>query len=50
MKDRAPVPPGTQGTVVAVTPFLPHYHIEMKWDNGSTLALLSDVDQWIVRG
>jgi len=44
------VPPGTEGTVRRITrdPFEPgdELIIEVNWDNGSTLALVSSTDAW----
>jgi hypothetical protein len=45
------VPPGTKGTVRRVSrdPFEPNGDesiIEVNWDNGSTLALVSSTDAW----
>ena len=45
------VPPGTQGTVRRISrdPFEPNGDeliIEVNWDNGSTLALVSSTDAW----
>lgn len=45
------VPPGTEGTVTRVSrdPFEPsgdEVIIEVNWDNGSTLALVSSTDAW----
>lgn len=49
--DPNPVPAGTQGTVTHVD----HWgilergaNIHVAWDNGRTLALLSDLDKWKV--
>ena len=50
MESELSVPPGTKGTVVRVSrdPFEPNDEriVEVKWDNGSSLALLSDTDAW----
>ena len=45
------VPPGTEGTVTKISrdPFEPNGDeliIEVNWDNGSTLALVSVTDAW----
>lgn len=41
---------GLKGTVVdkVNSPFEPYYEYEVKWDNGSTLRLLPDIDMWIL--
>jgi hypothetical protein len=49
MEDELAVPPGTKGTVTKVQkdPFEKDENIiSVKWDNGSTLSLLSGVDKW----
>jgi len=49
MEDEVSVPPGTKGTVTKVQkdPFEKDENIiSVKWDNGSTLSLLSGVDKW----
>jgi hypothetical protein len=49
MEDEVSVPPGTKGTVTKVQkdPFEEDEKIiSVKWDNGSTLSLLSSVDKW----
>jgi hypothetical protein len=49
MEDEVSVPPGTKGTVTKVQkdPFDEDENIiSVKWDNGSTLSLLSGVDKW----
>lgn len=43
MVDVRPVPPGTEGTVIFVDGI---GQIQVKWDNGSTLALVPTVDQF----
>ena len=45
MKDET-VPPGTVGTVTKKSTVFGTDHYNVKWDNGSSLALLSDVDAW----
>lgn len=40
------VPPGTAGTVERVSEIFGITQYNVTWDNGSTLALLSDVDAW----
>ena len=50
MHQETSVPMGTLGTVQKVVndPFAKfEYIIEVKWDNGSELGLLSEVDRWI---
>jgi hypothetical protein len=49
MEDEVSVPPGTKGTVTKVQrdPFEEDENIiSVKWDNGSTLSLLSGIDKW----
>jgi hypothetical protein len=49
MEDEISVPPGTKGTVTKVQrdPFEEDENIiSVKWDNGSTLSLLSGIDKW----
>lgn len=49
MEDEISVPPGTKGTVTNIVhdPFEKDDKIiYVKWDNGSSLALLSAVDKW----
>lgn len=49
MEDEISVPPGTKGIVKGITkdPFEPDGKIiSVSWDNGSTLALLSNHDRW----
>ena len=41
----APVPPGTQGTVVFVDDA---GQVHMEWDNGRTLALVPGIDRFHV--
>jgi len=43
MKDENPVPPGTEGTVTMVDDS-PTIHVI--WDNGSTLGLIPNVDEF----
>lgn len=40
------VPPGTAGTVDRVSEVFGVVQYNVRWDNGSSLALLSDVDAW----
>lgn len=40
------VPPGTAGTVEKVSEVFGVVQYNVRWDNGSSLALLSDVDAW----
>lgn len=49
MEDEISVPPGTKGTVTKISndPFEnDELIISVKWDNGSTLSLLSAIDKW----
>lgn len=49
MEGEMAVPPGTKGTVQKVSkdPIVPNsFMYYVKWDNGSGLPLLSDVDAW----
>lgn len=46
--DNASVPIGTKGTVQKISKDPWGTQIEVKWDNGSTLALLDDVDVWML--
>lgn len=51
MQDETGVLPGTKGIVTAITkdPTVPNaVMIKVKWENGSTLPLLSDTDIWKV--
>ena len=41
--DWNPVPPGTEGTVFCVDDV---GQIHVKWDNGSIIALIDDVDEF----
>lgn len=40
------VPPGTTGTVERISEVFGEIQYNVRWDNGSSLALLSDVDAW----
>ena len=40
--------PGLNGVVEKVTPVMGNMHYQIKWENGRTLDLLSDVDMWIL--
>ena len=44
--DELSVPPGTMGIVERISSFGKEKHYYVKWENGSTLALLSDADLW----
>lgn len=44
--DELSVPPGTMGNVERISNFGGAKHYYVKWENGSTLALLSDADVW----
>jgi hypothetical protein len=51
MADAHRVPVGVRGTVTAIFPWnvdRREYNIYVAWDNGSTLALLTDTDTWKV--
>lgn len=48
MLDDFAVPAGSRGTVLKVGTLLGTHHVEVAWDSGSGLSLLSDVDQWKV--
>ena len=45
-EDPNPIPPVSEGTVIGVGADV----IEMKWDNGRTLCLIWDVDQFEIIG
>jgi hypothetical protein len=50
--DPNPVPPGTLGTVLKVDKWGCRpgaYNVQVAWDNGRTLALLTECDEWVVR-
>lgn len=44
--DELSVPPGTWGKVQKITQVGDTTHYQIEWENGSSLALLSDVDLW----
>lgn len=44
MDDPNPVPPGTRGTVTDVS--LTYSAIDVVWDNGSSLSILTDKDKF----
>lgn len=44
MEDVDPIPPGTKGTVIGVNPV----GLDMKWDNGRTLALIPEEDKFTI--
>jgi len=49
MEGETSVPPGTEGTVTSIveSPFESNENIiHVKWDNGSSLNLCTDVDKW----
>lgn len=49
MENELSVPPGTEGTVIRVghDPFVPNeFLIQVDWDNGSNLAIVSETDFW----
>lgn len=45
MDDPHPVPTGTRGTVTRVKGG-DYPQVSVKWDNGRTLAMLPDLDEW----
>ena len=47
MEDPYPVPIGTCGTVTSIDSM---NQIHVKWDNGSTLAIIPQIDQFTVIG
>ena len=53
LDEHDPVPPGARGTVTHVDKWGASNNsanVHVAWDNGRTLALLTDVDQWKVLG
>jgi hypothetical protein len=44
--DPEPIEPGAQGTVYAVTVFEGAFNIEVDWDNGRKLGLVSPPDRY----
>lgn len=44
MVDPRPIPPNTEGSVIAVDGI---GQIHIKWDNGSTLALVPSIDTYV---
>lgn len=46
MSDLQGVEPGTWGTVTNVTTIFGDVQYGVNWDNGSRLALISDIDRW----
>ena len=48
-QDPDPVPPGTPGTVLSVEAFGQSHIVRVAWDNGRTLAMLAELDEWLVR-
>ena len=45
MEDNFAVPPNTKGTITNVDDL---NTIHVKWDNGSTLGLLPDLDKYVI--
>jgi hypothetical protein len=43
MEDMSPVPDGTEGTITGVDDM---GHIQVKWDNGSTLSIIDEIDDY----
>ena len=46
MDDETSIPPGTKGKVLASSRVFGDDQYTVKWDNGSTLAIISSVDLW----
>lgn len=46
MEDKTGVPPGTKGTVISKQEIFGTIHYTVKWDNGSRLAIIADLDTW----
>ncbi len=43
MEDMLPVPDGTEGTITGVDDL---GQIQVKWDNGSTLSIIDEIDDY----
>lgn len=43
MEDIQPVPDGTEGNITGVDDM---GHIQVKWDNGSTLSVIDEIDDF----
>jgi hypothetical protein len=43
MEDIQPVPDGTEGIITGVDDM---GHIQVKWDNGSTLSIIEEIDDF----
>lgn len=43
MEDLVPVPEGTEGTITGIDDM---GHIQVKWDNGSTLSVIDEIDNF----
>ena len=43
MDDPMPVPEGTEGTISGIDDM---GHIQVKWDNGSTLSVIEEIDDF----
>ena len=46
--DSSSVPVGTRGVVTGFSKDVFGDKIDVKWENGSTLSLLPDVDSWML--
>lgn len=44
--DPDPIPSGSRGTVLRTQDVWGDTHIDVAWDSGRTLALLSGIDEW----
>ena len=43
MDDMSPVPQGTEGTISGIDDM---GHIQVRWDNGSTLSVIDEIDDY----
>lgn len=43
MEDLVPVPEGTEGTITGIDDM---GHIQVEWDNGSTLSVIEEIDNF----
>ncbi len=46
--DPAPISPNSRGTVLKVQEVMGIVHIEVAWDSGRSLSLVSSLDSWSV--